>query len=68
MNIDRREITICYSRTARFAKPVILVVKSVFIYEAWFVWQPHSLIYFDATRFNGKYSFSEAQFVIFEFH
>jgi hypothetical protein len=52
----------------RFAKLVIPVVKSVFIYVTCFVWQPHSLIYFDARSFNCKYSFSEAQFVIFEFH
>ena len=31
MNIDRRVITICYTRTVRFAKPVIPVAKSVFI-------------------------------------
>jgi len=31
MNIDRGEVTICYTRTVRFAKPVIPVVKSVFI-------------------------------------
>jgi hypothetical protein len=68
MNIDRSKIAIRHNRTAHFAELVIPVVKSLCIYVARFVWQPHSRIYFSATRFNFKYSFSEAQFIIFEFH